>query len=77
MSPKPECSQRRILHSRYLADFRVYMDAVRWLEEGLGTPNFGRLLDNVKRAERAFDDARTRLSKHCSGHKCELPGGVE
>ena len=71
---QPECETRQILYSRFLADVRVYIDAMNRLDPSAGREEFDHLYEFADRSHKAFEAARDRLRLHCAAHRCELPG---
>ena len=65
-----DCSTKRILKQRYQADFRVYLEATRSMEEATGSPAFHDEYERVKRSQRVFEHSKSELHRHCAEHGC-------
>jgi hypothetical protein len=71
MQPAPaECQERKILQGRYEADLKVYLSAVRSLEQPFNPKEFRQAYQNADLAKRAFENARDALNAHLAIHGC-------
>lgn len=65
------CLDREILFYRYHADFRVYAEAERSLEQAVGA-NFFDAFERANRARLVFEKAREQLNRHIQLHRCSV-----
>jgi len=66
------CRDRKVLEGRYYADLRVYLYAVRGLEQPLTKREFDQAYENANRAKTAFEHARDLLNTHVAEHGCSV-----
>jgi hypothetical protein len=66
-----QCDERAILHSRFRADLRVYIDATMALDNSSVGGSFEHAYEYAMRAREAFEQARKALNDHMAQHGCE------
>ena len=68
--PAPPCQEHQILHGRFRADLRVYVEITRRLES-CQQKDFEMTYEAAEMARLAFLRAREALDVHIAQHGCE------
>ena len=68
--PAPQCQEHLLLHCRFRADMRVYVEVTRRLES-CQSKDFEKTYEAAEMARLAFLRAREALDVHITQHGCE------
>jgi hypothetical protein len=68
--PAPRCQEHLLLHGRFRADMRVYVEVTRRLES-CQQKDFEKTYEAAEMARLAFLRAREELAAHIAAHQCD------